>query len=425
MARHSTRLLVASLVFWHAVPAHALYDDEAGALTFDGSFRSTNVLVTYPVPQRFGAVQPGGDINRADGLSYSSFRLTAGGAPAPWFSYDLHVQQDAWFGQLPAGSTGLATGVGPTTRYRLVSGSHAWVGDDNAEARLLVDRALVKYHLPSFDLTLGRQAVTFGKARFWNPLDVFLPFDARQFDREYKPGVDAVRVDVPVGEMSGLTMVAAPGRVDGTRVYARSWYGSAVLGRVYTNLADFDFAAQGGKVYGGYQGGAGLAGALGPVEVRAEGAYLFSIDEPDEPTPVPDHLLAVVGVGRLFDSSLNLQSEYLYNGAGDDGDLETALSRVAAGRALQMSEHLVAAMVGYDLLPLLTGSVATIVSVSDGSGLVQPGLEYSVSEESDLLAGAMLAWGRRPRVAPTAGLDLQSEFGSYPDFFYAQYRVYF
>jgi len=425
MPRHFTSLLFASLVVWHTIPARALYEDDAGALTLDGSFRSTSVLVTYPDAERFAAAQPGGSVNRADGLSYGSFRLTAGGAPAPWFSYDLHLHQDAWFGELPAASAGLAAGAGPTTRYRLVSGSHAWVSDNNAEARLSVDRAFVKYRLPSFDLTLGRQAVTFGKARFWNPLDVFLPFDARQFDREYKPGVDAVRVDVPVGEMSGLTMVAAPGRVDGSRVYARSWYGSAVLGRVYTNLADFDFAAQGGKVYGGYQGGAGLTGALGPIEVRAEGAYLFSIDEPDEPTPVPDHLMAVVGVGRLFDCSLNLQAEYLYNGAGDDANLDAALSRVAAGRALQMSEHLVAAMIGYDLLPLLTGSVATIVSVSDGSGLVQPGLEYSVSDESDLLAGAMIAWGRRPRVTPPAGLELRSEFGTYPDFFYVQYRVYF
>ena len=42
-------------------------------------------------------------------------------------------------------------------------------------------------------LTIGRQAVSFGKAHFWNPLDVFLAFDPFQFDRDYKPGVDAQR----------------------------------------------------------------------------------------------------------------------------------------------------------------------------------------------------------------------------------------
>ena len=64
------------------------------------------------------------------------------------------------------------------------------------------------------DLTAGRQAITFGKAYFWNPLDVFFPFDSSQIDREYKPGVDALRIDVPLGAFSGLNLVGAAGRTD-------------------------------------------------------------------------------------------------------------------------------------------------------------------------------------------------------------------
>jgi hypothetical protein len=213
--------------------------------------------------------------------------------------------------------------------------------------------------------------------------------------------------------------------VDRARVYTRSWYGSAVLGRAYTNVADWDLAAQGGKIYGGYQAGAALAGVLGPIEIRAEGAYLFAIDEAQEPVPIDDHFVGAIGIGRLFDSSLNLQAEYLYNGAGDDDDLLLALGRVTSGRALQMSEHLVAAMASYDLLPILTGSLATIVSLSDASGVVQPGLSYSIADESDVLAGALIAWGKRPTGTTLFDTELRSEFGTYPNFYYVQYRFYF
>ena len=137
------------------------------------------------------------------------------------------------------------------------------------------------------------------------------------------------------------------------------------------------------------------------------------------------HFVGAVGVGRLFDCSLNLQAEYLFNGAGDDDDRFTALDRVTNGRALQMSEHLAAAMMSYDLLPLLTGSLATIISLSDQSGVIQPGLSYSIADESDVLAGALIAWGKRPGGTTLFDTQLRSEFGTYPNFYYVQYRFYF
>ena len=39
--------------------------------------------------------------------------------------------------------------------------------------RLTVDRLNVRFDLASLDVTLGRQAITFSQAYFWNPLDVF------------------------------------------------------------------------------------------------------------------------------------------------------------------------------------------------------------------------------------------------------------
>ena len=425
--------LAAGLV---TTPAAALWGDDAGNLTVGGSARTTTAIVDEQ------HVAPASD-SSTDGMSYSALRLTAAGDPAPWFRYDLHLVQDAWLltsSTLTAG--GLALGDAGPPRYRLTGLRHQWVDDGNVALRLAADRAWVEYQLGGTRLTLGRQAITFGKARFWNPLDVFLPFDAQQIDREYKRGVDAIRLGVPIGMVSGLDLVATPGRVDGARETSQSWYGSAALARLYTNVRGWDVAVQGGKIYGGYQVGGAVTGVVGPVEIRGEGAYFLALDDAAERVVLPDHFVGVVGVGRRFDSSLDLEAEYFYNGAGDDSDLTIALERVAASRALQMSEHLVGAAVGYDLMPLLNGTVGGIVSASDGSGIVQPGLTYSVSDESDFLVGAVVAWGPRPRIraaaigtpaggGTTAGspdtlaLEPRSEFGTYPNFYYAQYRFYF
>ncbi len=406
-------------------PAHALWEDEQGALYLGGSFRTTAAVIRYYDSPLFGRSANGTANNRADGLSYSALRLTADGSPADWFSYELHAVQDVSMATAPGASGGFGFSDVAPSRYRLLRGSDTWLDEGDVDATLQLDRVNLTYRLDLFDVTVGRQAITFGKAHFWTPLDVFLPFDSRQFDREYKRGVDALRADIPLGDMSGLNLVGAFGRRDDARIYDRTWYGSALMARAYTNVADWDVATQGGKIYGGYQAGGALAGVIGPIEVRAEAAYFFESEEPGEPVPVGDHATAVLGIGRLFDCSLNLQAEYLYNGAGDDDDLFSAFQRVLAGRALQMSEHVAGALVGYDLLPILNGSIAAIVSLSDGSGVVQPGLSYSVADESDVLVGALLAFGRRPRPTSLTDPGLRSEFGTYPDFYYVQYRFYF
>jgi hypothetical protein len=400
--------------------ASALYEGSAGALTLDSSFRNLTALV---VPR----ASVGASGNDAAGLSASALRLTADGAPAPWFAYELHAVEDLSMVTMPGALSleGLNFTAPTTERYRLAELSSTWIADPNVRTRLWIDRASVKYRLGGVDIELGRQAVTFGNAHFWNPLDVFLPFDARQFDREYKPGVDALRVDIPIGLTSGLNLVAVPGRVEGAPVATRSWYGSAALVHAYTNVADYDLALQAAKIYGGYQLGAGVAGQVGPIDVRGEATYFRALNDHRDRVRVPSHWVAVAGLGHTFDSSLTLDAEYLYNGAGDDDSLAVALSRVTSGRALQMSEHVAGALASYDLLPVLKGSLATLVSVSDGSLVIQPGLTYSVSDESDLLAGALIAFGKTPRAGAGPVPELQSEFGTYPDVGYVQYRCYF
>ena len=64
-----------------------------------------------------------------------------------------------------------------------------------------LDRFNAQLRLPHGDLTLGRQAITFGSSRVINPTDIFVPFDVRVFNQEYRMCVDAIRYQSPIGEV--------------------------------------------------------------------------------------------------------------------------------------------------------------------------------------------------------------------------------
>ena len=102
---------------------------------------------------------------------------------------------------------------------------------------------------------------------------------------------------------------------------------------------------QGGKVFGGYQVGAGVVGDVGPVQIRGEAARFLAATSDPLPSPlkgdlVEDATLLVVGLGHRFENSLSLDFEYFYNGAGDPGRLDAALVRTQYGSSLQMSRNL-------------------------------------------------------------------------------------
>jgi hypothetical protein len=58
-----------------------------------------------------------------------------------------------------------------------------------------------------------------------------------------------------------------------------------------------------------------------------------------------------------------------------------------------------------------------VVRIADGR------VERDEMRASRVEAGALLGMGRRP--LPGLPVSLRSEFGSYPDFYYLMYRVYF
>jgi hypothetical protein len=417
-----------------AAPVCALVGTTEGAGGLDGSLRTIVAAIdNYDEPLLFA--------DPLDALSQTLLRLTAAGRPAPWLAYELHGVQTIEYASASRvpGATPFTLAQGDV-RYRALAATTTWHERTDHRATLFLDRANVRLRLPGADVTAGRQAITFSKAYFWNPLDVFLAFDPRQFDRDYKPGVDAVRADVPLGAFAGVNVVGAAGRtLDAFGVatdddtLAATWFGSAVMGRLFGTFRGWDLSLQGGKIYGGYQAGGGAVGEAGPLEVRVEAAHFVALASPPllpgvlppEERLVEDGTTLVLGLGHRFPNTLTLEGEYFRNGLGDADHLEASLLRFGNGQTLDIGENLLGLVASYDVLPILVGYLGWIVSLDDGSFQFQPRLTWAAADEVEVLAGAIVSSGDRPAVGPPAGLRLRSEFGTFPDVYYAEVKLYF
>jgi hypothetical protein len=194
----------------------------------------------------------------------------------------------------------------------------------------------------------------------------------------------------------------------------------------------WDLSLQGGKVYGGHQVGGGAVGELGPLEVRLEAVrhvadgsppLLPGLFPPSERL-VEDSTAVVVGSGHRFPSSLTLEGEYFWNGAGDTENLEASLLRFTSGGLLDLAEHLAGFLVSYEVLPIVTAQLGWLVALDDPSLQVQPRVTWSAADEVEVLAGAIVNRGDRPRLTPR-GLELGSAYGTFPDVYYVEVKFYF
>lgn len=430
----ATIVALASLLAPRASGAQTLDDRSApdAGLHIGGSVR-TVAAAAQPV-----APSPTPSIGAFD---ETLLRITFDAHPTDRLTFEAHLVQSYEY-------SGVASAFGPPTlgafslvagdaRYRALDASTDWVRTEHHAASLWIDRLNVKIRLPKADVTIGRQAIMFGKTYFWNPLDEFLPFDARQIDRDYKPGVDAVRVDVPTGPFSGVNLVVAVGREIGASGTYRSgdafldasWFGSAVLGRYYTTARGWDLATQAGKVYGGFEAGGGAVGEIAHLEVRGEATYLWALPGLALPAPLPgrlieSHLAATAGVGKRFENTLSLELEHFHNGAANSQNLDAALVAFAAGAAPQLSREISAITVGCEFRPILTGNFGVLHSWTDGSTLLQPTVTYSLSENSDLIVGTAVGIGPGP-VVEGETTHVRSEFGSFPRAAFVEFKLYF
>ncbi|MCB9688645.1 MAG: hypothetical protein H6738_24740 [Alphaproteobacteria bacterium] len=322
-----------------------------------------------------------------------------------------------------------------------------WTADtgDALTVRGRTDRLVLAWSPRGARVALGRQPVSFGTGYVFTPMDVVNPFSAATIDTEYKPGIDAARVDVFLGATGKLTAVGAwagplpPTHPDAEPVDLTDVV-LAAAGQGTVGLTDLVGLAA--VVRGDLVGGAGVISSIGVVGLHGEATVTLPDEEAVEQDPF---VRAVVGADGRPTTTTSLAAEVYVqtNGAADPADyLDFATGpRFSRGELWTMGQLYAALSVNQEITPLVTGSAAVIANLLDPSALVAPALSVSVSDDATVGIGGFLSIGARPDEVPL-GLDpttfalvpptqdalaasVNSEFGLYPHTVFMNMRVWF
>ncbi len=287
-----------------------------------------------------------------------------------------------------------------------------------------IDRAWVAFH-PSFgEITIGRQAIGYGRGVLFSAVDIFAPFSPLEVDREWRPGVDAVHAEVRASEH--LSADVAAGFGDSFSIDK-----SAFIGRVRGFVGDVDGALLFGRRATDWMFAATSSAAVGDASVYGEAAWFYTNGQGvDGGWLGSDRWVAkfVAGVNYSFDigTGLKVFAEYHYSGFGFPHILEATTllaqpayqARFLRGDSQILGRHAFALVASYDPFSDSTASLTAIMSPVDGSGLVSPSLTWTMSDRASLVGTAFFPWGAGPQ-----GVVLHSEWGSSPLNVFVQARL--
>jgi len=276
-----------------------------------------------------------------------------------------------------------------------------------------LDRINVQFQLAAGDLTIGRQAITFGSARIINPTDVFLPFDVRTLNTEYRIGIDAIRFQKPIGQLSEFDLGIVLGE-DGKPE------NSAAFLQLLTHVSASDLQFTMMRFSEQNLAGAGIQSALGDFGFWFEAAYVSGED---------DYTRASIGLDYAFSPTVFAMVEYHYNGAGssDPADYISQQFDVAyrAGGVFLLGRDYLIPFISWQISALLSASMQSIVNLNDNSFFLNTNLDYGLSDNLYLGLGYYHFSGDDFIIGSTGLPELGSEYGSSPDSIFVSLRYYF
>jgi hypothetical protein len=345
---------------------------------------------------------------------FTRARLMLEGTLGTHLSWTVHYEHFAVINQAGSASTDLFLGSNTTERFSLLPLDWTVKETPSFLWRHEFDRLNVRASFPTVDVVVGRQAISWGVGRFWNPFDLFNAFSPVEIDREYKPGVDAARLEWALGPFSQLEAVYAAFDDD------FRYQSVAVRGR--KTIGNVDVGGMTGKFFRDFVIGPFVDGEINGVGARGE--LTFTHDTAEKGQGRRTFVRGVSSVDYRFANGLYTLLEYYFNGFGETNPADYPklfpAERVTRGEIFNLGRHYLGALLQYEFHPLVQGDLFAQWNLRDQSALIAPLLAVSLSDEADMRLGAYFPLG-----PGLVGSQIQSEFGLYPQVYYLELRLYF
>ncbi|MDH5256586.1 MAG: hypothetical protein OEX07_01215, partial [Gammaproteobacteria bacterium] len=305
-----------------------------------------------------------------------------------------------------------------------------------------LDRFNFKINYRNYDFRVGRQAISWGNGRLWQPTDIFGAFTANELVRDYKPGIDVIDFNFYPDSFSNINIVYAFSSNNAlnsglryTRPLSETVFLSIIAAQIEKNIIS------GGSLESDWLG----------AGIRMESIISFHDDT--------YNIFSVIGMDYQFSSRatdrttyrsknnslhkklrgllnewlLTLELYYNDRGANQSADISTVIDNklFQAGLLKQLSQKLLGLSMQKNVTPLISVNYLWITAIlkdktertlsHESSSLHQLSAVYSISNESAL----------RFTLLSTSGNGLnktgipQSEFGHIPLTATISFRLYF
>ncbi len=274
------------------------------------------------------------------------------------------------------------------------------ISEEKFQLRHFVDRLYFRQSFDFGNIIVGRQRISWGTGRVWNPTDLFNPINPANFSKIEKDGADAVSTKFNLGDFTDLHFVFNPAKKIGKSNYAF---------RFRTNYNEYDLSVMGGVFDERIVGGFDFAGNFFDAGLRGEGIISMNENNTSE-----NFVKFILGIDYQFTSEIYALAEYHFNGEGAIEKLNYDFNRLALGEIINLSKNYFHISSTWQYTPLLKITVSNNINLNDKSGYFNILGNYSVTEDFYITAGTQITFGE----------DL-TEYWYYPNSFYLQAEYYF
>ncbi len=298
-------------------------------------------------------------------------------------------------------SQNISFGLTSTTPLRQVISLH-WqpVTEKHVTLTDYIDRLYFDQEFSFGKLVVGRQRISWGTGRVWNPTDIFNPINPANFGKIEKDGADAASMKFYLGQLTDLQFV-----YDAEYHFNSSNYAA----RFRTNILGYDLAVLTGSADRRFITGGDFAGNVWTAGIRGEA--LVS----EDPSKAHGYYVRwILGMDYQFTDKLYGMFEYYHNGQGTLNRLEYDLIGLYEGKILNLAKDYLAVTGSYQLTPLVTVMLSSNSNFNDGSGYVAGTISYSASDNTSLALGSLYAYGKT-----------LTEYWYYPQAYYLKIETYF
>ncbi len=240
-----------------------------------------------------------------------------------------------------------------------------------------IHRAYLQYRGLKHFWSVGKQRIPLGVGRVWNPIDIFNPIDSTAIETSERIGTESIRYEYAVSELSNIDATVAKDK-GAVRLKGYLEYADVGLVGLWDEDADQDII--------GWE----IEGQLleTGVELRSEGGSFHDHRTGERYTE------SIIGAEYGFANSLTLLGEYKYSD-------ETKIDYIGA-------------LASYQPAMLWLCSLLVVINIDDHSNFIAPSVEYSLSDEMTLSAGAFFYNGSD-----------DDEFGQVANRYYIRWFVHF